>query len=130
MSSKAKFVVTPGKYLTKGSPNREVIIVAEAEGRAFGYFVGEGPMYPQSWAVDGGFFYTEDRRSLVDLIDPNQPKRIKKVAWLTLRADMEVDGLVCGGGYATKEMAKKAAHMTCIAIARVEIDCLGGDNLE
>jgi hypothetical protein len=130
VSSKAKFVVTPGEYLTKERPSREVVIVAVVEGRALGYFVVEGPDYPQSWAVDGGFFYREDRRSPVDLIDPNQPKRIKKVAWLTLRADMESDGIICFGGYATKEMAKKAAHMNCNAIARVEIDCLEGDNLE
>ena len=128
MSSKAKFVVTPGKYLTKGSPNREVIIVAEAEGRAFGYFVEEGPMHPQSWAVDGGFFYTEDRKSLVDLIDPNQPKRIKREVWLTVRGDTS-EGIIVGGGYESLEWARRAKGPSCVAIARVEIDCLEGDNL-
>ena len=120
-------MLTVGNYKTRDG--RDVKIVAVEDGIAIGYIVEEGVnLGLATWRADNGrFFLDGDEDDINDIIDTKP--RIKQEAWLTVYKE-EDDGVVVGGGYATKEAALENMQEGCIAIARVIIDCTEGENLD
>ena len=126
MSSGIKIEV--GEYKTRGG--RDVTVVSVVDGIAIGYYTESGPaVSTKVWRADNGrYFVRSNTISHIDLVR-KKPQRIKREVWLTVRNDLG-EGLVAGGGYESLELAKKAKGPSCVAIARVEIDCMEGENLE
>ena len=120
-------MLTVGMYKTRDSD--DVKIVAIEDGVAIGYIVKRGVNRGlTTWRADNGrFFFDCDDDHVNDLIDTRP--RIKREAWLTIYEE-DCDGVIVGGGYATKEAALENRQEGCIAIARVGIDCVEGENLD
>jgi len=116
-----------GKY--KARYGQDVEIVAVVGDVAIGY-MHNNPKAANTWeAKTGRFFIDFKNESAYDLIDPNAKKPIKHDLWLTVyKSDSR--GVYAGGGYATKEVAIGSKCNGCIAIAKVTIDCMEGDNLD
>lgn len=120
-------MLTVGTYKTRGGD--DVKIVAIEDGIAIGYVVNWGIEDGLStWRADSGRFFLEnDEDHSNDLIDTKP--RIKGEVWLTVYRRLD-DDVAAGGGYATKKAALENRGECCIAIARVEIDCVEGENLD
>ena len=120
-------MLTVGNYETRDG--RDVTIVAIEDGIAIGYIVKRGVNRGLStWnANDGRFLHDCDDDHSNDLIDTKP--RIKREAWLSVYKQ-EFFGVVAGLGYSSKEQAMEEMKEGCIAIARVEIDCTEGENLD
>lgn len=114
-----------GNYKTRGGVDS--VIVAVVDGFAIGYRVSEGPKGATTWDASSGRYFSDGSEDSWDIIDTKP--RIKREAWLTVYKE-EDDGVVVGGGYATKEAALENMQEGCIAIARVKIDCVEGENLD
>lgn len=117
-----------GNYKTRDG--RDVKIVAVEDGIAIGYRVRLGVNVGlTTWRADNGRFFIDcdaaDHSN--DIIDTKP--RIKGEVWLTVYRRLD-DDVVAGGGYATKKAALENRGECCIAIARVEIDCAEGENLD
>lgn len=122
MSSGIKIEV--GEYKTRGG--KYVTVVAIVDSIAIGYFTEQGPESVTSWRADNGKHYVQAQfESCFDLVR-KKPKRIKKKVWVTVYKDCD---FVVGGGYDSLADAKRNATGNCIAIVRVEIDCMEGDGL-
>ena len=116
-----------GEYKTRGGD--DVRVIAVVDGIVIGYFAEYGPTSVNYWKAENGRYFTKhDAESRGDLVG-KKPNRIKREAWLTIYNE-EVDGVVAGGGYATKDRAQEKRAEDCIAIVRVEIDCEEGENLD
>ena len=122
-----------GTYKTRDV--RDVKIVAIEDGVAIGYLVERGVNGGLStWRADNGrFYFSGDEDDINDLIDTKP--RIKFEKWATVYRKVQF-GLLVGGLHGTLQQAKLATAKSalvvgdCIAIARVEIDCTEGDNLD
>jgi len=116
-----------GKY--KARYGQDVEIVAVVGDVAIGY-IHNNPKAANTWeAKTGRFFIDSKNESAYDLIDPNAKRPIKQELWLTLYKS-DCSGAYAGGGYATLQQAKEYKNSMCIAIAKVTIDCMEGDNLD
>lgn len=114
-----------GKYKMRNGGDAEVVAVVN--GIAIG-FVDNDPVDTATWiSKTGGFFIDASGESRFDLIDPNAKKTIRVEAWVTVYLG---DGCPIGGGYSSLEEAQQKKQAGCIAIAKVEIDCVEGDNLD
>ena len=114
-----------GKYKMRGGGDAE--IVAVVNGVAIGFTNGDAAN-TESWnAKTGGYHFDDFGESRFDLIDPNAKKPIKVEAWVTVYLG---DGCPIGGGYSSLEEAQQNKQAGCVAIAKVEIDCTEGDNLD
>ena len=120
-------MLTVGKYKTRNG--RDVKIVAIEDGVAIGYFVGVGVADGLStWTAKNGRFWDDwNVEDCNDIIDTRP--RIKREVWLSVYKQ-EFFGVVAGLGYSTKKQATQEMKEGCIAIARVEIDCVEGENLD
>lgn len=119
-------MLTVGTYKTRGGV--DAVIVAVVDGFAIGYRVSEGPSGATTWnANSGSYCWGDGSEDSWDIIDARP--RIKMEAWLTIYKE-EFDGIVAGGGYSTKNAAQENRGAECIAIARIEIDCVEGENLD
>ena len=119
-------MLTVGNYRTRDE--RDVKIVAIEGNIAIGYIVQEGIDGVTTWSADTGRFWIDSNdEDCNDIIDPKP--RIKGEVWLTVYRDGP-DGVAVGRGYATKKDAQENMSEHCIAIARVEIDCVERENLE
>lgn len=118
-------MLTVGTYKTRGG--EDVKIVAIENGIAIGYIVDRGVNRGLStWRADNGRFYFDcDEDHSNDIIDTKP--RIKFERWATIYRDERV-GLFIGGLHETLDKAKRVE--SCIAIARVVIDCMEGENLD
>jgi len=117
-------MLTVGNY--KMRDGRDVKIVAVVDGFAVGYRADDGPIGSTTWDASNGRYFNDGSEDSWDIID-DKP-RIKREAWLTIYDERD-DGIVAGGGYATKEQAMANRSEACIAIARVPIDFVRGENL-
>lgn len=117
-----------GMYKTRDG--RDVKILAIEDGVAIGYIVEEGVNCGlATWRADNGRFYLDgDEDEIHDIIDAKP--RIKFERWATVYRQDGL-GLVIGGMHNTIATAKLSAVVgDCIAIARVKIDCVEGENLD
>lgn len=105
----------------------DVKIVAIDDGVAIGYLVQEGIEGVTTWRADNGRYFDCDKDHQFDIIDTKP--RIKFERWATIYRQDGL-GLVIGGMHNTIATARLSAVVgACIAIARVEIDCVEGENL-
>ena len=119
-----------GMYKTRDG--KDVKIVAIDDGIAIGYLVEEGTDGLTTWDANSGRFWidTEDRNDIID----TKP-RIKMEIWATVYRDQQI-GQFIGGWHETLNKAKLAKDNSvafgeiALAIARVEIDCTEGENLD
>ena len=126
-------MLTVGMYKTRDSD--DVKIVAIEDGVAIGYIVEKGVSSGlTTWRADSGSYYLDgDEDDVNDLIDTKP--RIKFERWATVYRNERVGQLV-GGLHETLEKAKLAKANAvqvgeiALAIARVEIDCTEGENLD
>jgi hypothetical protein len=118
-------MLTVGMYKTRDG--RDVKIVAVEDRIAIGYSVKEGINSLTTWnANNGRYFIDGDYHHKNDLIDTKP--RIKMEAWATIYEESHAV-VFAGGVYSTKEQALENMQEACIAIARVPIDCVRGENL-
>lgn len=120
-----------GNYKTKDG--QDVEIVAVVKGVAIGYFPAEESdvVEVNTWSAHTGrYLFESSKESVYDLIDPNAKKPIKQELWVTVYNRHSGDGVYVGGGYVAKEEADGMRCNGCIAIAKVTIDCMEGDNLD
>ena len=116
-----------GKYKMRGGGYAE--IVAVVNGIAIG-FLDNDPTEVTTWiAKTGGFFIDKSVESRFDLIDPNAKKQIKVERWLTIYHDDSM-GYFHAGAYKSLDAAKENKGRDCVAITKITIDCMEGDNLD
>ena len=126
-------MLTVGTYKTRDG--RDVKILAIEDGIAIGYIVEEGVNSGlTTWRADRGSYYLDlDYDHSKDLIDTKP--RIKFERWATIYRD-ERAGQLIGGLHETLNKAKLAKANSvqvgeiALAIARVVIDCVEGENLD
>ena len=125
-------MLTVGNYKTRDG--RDVKIVAIEDGIAIGYIVEEGINSLTTWRASNGRYYLDDDYDHGnDLIDTKP--RIRFERWATVYRD-ERTGQFVGGLHETLNKAKLAKDNSvsvgeiALAIARVEIDCVEGENLD
>lgn len=119
-------MLSVGNYKTRDE--RDVKIVAIEDNIAIGYIVQEGIGGVTTWSADTGRYWIDSNdEDCNDIIDTKP--RIKGEVWLTIYNKL-VAGFLIGGGYSTKDEALERRGAKCIAIVRVEIDCVRGENLE
>ena len=120
-------MLSVGRYKTRSG--EDVEIVAVVDDVAIGYF-NDNPKTANTWNSHTGRFHFESSDdSRYDLIDPNAKKPIKQDLWVTVYKSCS-RGVYAGGGYASKEVANGSKCDGCIAITKVAIDCMEGDNLD
>ena len=122
------FVV--GKYKMRNGGDAEVVAVVD--GIAIGYMY-DTPENAESWSAKSGSIGCDDDCHEIcgfDLIDPNAKKPIKVEVWVTVYPGICPIGYSTGGAYPSLEVARAHRYAGCIAITKVEIDCMEGDNLD
>lgn len=124
--SKQQTVITKGDYKTKDG--RDVRIVEVVDDVAIGY-MNHNPHTVSTWQSSTGRLFFNGKTSGADLVDPNAKKPIKMERWLTIYRDDSL-GFSVGGQHHTMDKAKRAKGGDCVAITKVTIDCMEGDNLE
>lgn len=119
-------MLTVGNYKTRGGVG--AVIVAVVDEVAIGYRVSEGPRGSTTWDASSGRYFNDGSEDSWDIIDTKP--RIKIERWATVYRQDGL-GLVIGGMHNTIATARLSAVVgACIAIARVEIDCTEGENLD
>lgn len=116
-----------GKYKMRSGRDAEVVAV---RGDIAIGFIDDDPELLQSWlAKTGAYHFDNSGESIFDLIHPDAKKPIKLERWLTIYYNDSNSSFV-GGTYVSLDEAKQNKQCDCIAIAKVEIDCMEGDNLD
>ena len=118
-------MLTVGTYKTRDG--RDVKILAIDDGIAIGYIVAEGIDGVTTWDANNGHYWINDATEDCNDIIDTKP-RIKFERWATIGYEKSI-GYFIIGLHATLGKAK-AGSLDCIAIARVEIDCVEGENLD
>ena len=117
-------MLTVGTYKTRGGV--DAVIVAVVDGFAIGYRVSEGPSGATTWnANSGSYCWGDGSEDSWDIIDARP--RIKFERWATI-GRCDAIGCFVIGLHSTLENARSGAE--CVAIARIEIDCVEGENLD
>lgn len=115
-----------GKYKMRSGRDAEVVAV---RGEIAIGFIANDPGQVETWlAKTGAYHFGSSAESIFDLIDPNAKKPIKFEKWVSIYGES------CGGYYIGVHNllsdAKLVESESKIAITKVTIECMEGDNLD